>query len=219
MRAATLMSRRRNVSNCATRHIERLGIDARRGTAGAGWPRPSCMRFDRRPDASSRLIDFRPGRAGSRHLRKRASVADFRFVTMKRVSGPPRRFDACDDPLDAAPAFGPIEELLEAASLPSSFGAASKRAFVLASSTHMPAQRCGRRDAQDVIETVGPTPVENFRTAIMAVGPSKIWVFGQLARIAAAGGAGRRGSPCPRPFWRGEAQFDEAASPSNTTIG
>src|ERR1019366_3603316 len=30
MRAATLISRRRNVSNCATRHIERLGIDARR---------------------------------------------------------------------------------------------------------------------------------------------------------------------------------------------
>src|SRR3982074_2688182 len=29
-RAATLISRRRNVSNCATRHIERLGIDTRR---------------------------------------------------------------------------------------------------------------------------------------------------------------------------------------------
>ena len=34
----------------------------------------------------------------------------------------------------------------------------------------MPAQCRGRRDAQDVIETVGPTPVENFGTAIMAVG-------------------------------------------------
>src|ERR1700684_98053 len=34
----------------------------------------------------------------------------------------------------------------------------------------MPAQCGGRRDAQDVIETVGPTPVENLRTAIMTVG-------------------------------------------------
>ena len=33
----------------------------------------------------------------------------------------------------------------------------------------MPAQCRGRCDAQDVIDTIGPTPVENFGTAIMAV--------------------------------------------------
>ena len=34
----------------------------------------------------------------------------------------------------------------------------------------MPAQCRGRRDAEDVIETARPTPVENFGAAIMAVG-------------------------------------------------
>ena len=34
----------------------------------------------------------------------------------------------------------------------------------------MPAQRCVGRDAKDAIETVGPIPVENFGTAIIAVG-------------------------------------------------
>src|SRR5674476_418309 len=47
--------------------------------------------------------------------------------------GPVRAgFDAGDDAFDAAPARGPVEELLEAARL-AVFGVASKRAFVLAS--------------------------------------------------------------------------------------
>jgi hypothetical protein len=42
-------------------------------------------------------------------------------------------FDARDDPLDAAPARSSVEELLDAAELAILGGAASKRAFVLAS--------------------------------------------------------------------------------------
>lgn len=34
----------------------------------------------------------------------------------------------------------------------------------------MPAQRCVGRDAKDAIEIVGPIPVENFGTAIIAAG-------------------------------------------------
>ena len=34
----------------------------------------------------------------------------------------------------------------------------------------MPTQRRSRRDAEDVLEAVGPTEVENFRAAIMTVG-------------------------------------------------
>src|SRR5271157_2711262 len=52
----------------------------------------------------------------------------------------------------------------------SSLGAASKRAFVLASRT---AQGRGWRNAEDVIKAVRPTPVENLRAAVMAVGPQQ----------------------------------------------
>src|SRR5271166_4051068 len=56
-------------------------------------------------------------------------------------------FDAGDDPLDAAPAFRAVEELLETANLAVPW-----------------------RGAEDVIEAVGPTPVEDLWAAIMAVG-------------------------------------------------
>jgi hypothetical protein len=45
----------------------------------------------------------------------------------------------------------------------------------------MPAQCRGRRDAQNVIETVGPTPVENLGTAIVTVGAQQdlgLWPVG-----------------------------------------
>jgi hypothetical protein len=50
-----------------------------------------------------------------------------------------------------------------------SFGAASKRRAGL-EALDVPAQRRGRRDVQVIIETIGSTPVEDFRTAMMAVG-------------------------------------------------
>ena len=95
----------------------------------------------------------------------------FRLVTMKRVSGPSApastRAMIRSTRLQLA---APSKNSLKRRALPS-FGAASKRAFVLASrSLDMPAQCRGRRDAQDVIETVGPTPVENLGTAIVTVG-------------------------------------------------
>ena len=70
-------------------------------------------------------------------LVKYTGVADLQVGDNEACVGPVRAgLDAGYDPLDAAPARGPVEELLEAAPLPS-FGAASKRAFVLASRPSM----------------------------------------------------------------------------------
>ena len=90
---------------------------------------------------------------------------------MKRVSGPSAptstRAMIRSTRLQLA---APSKNSLKRRALPS-FGAASKRAFVLASRPSMCAAQCrGRRDAEDVIEPVGATPVENLGTAIMTVG-------------------------------------------------
>src|SRR6202022_5117885 len=74
------------------------------------------------------------------------------------------------DPLDAAPAGGPVEELLEAARLAFLWRGLEARFRAGLEALDVPAQRRGRRDTQDIIETIGSTPVEDFRTAIMAVG-------------------------------------------------
>src|SRR5664280_645473 len=103
-------------------------------------------------------------------LVKDAGVARFQIGDDEACVGPFRAdFDACDDPLDAAPARGPVEELLEAAELVVLRRGLEARLRAGLEAFDMPAQCRGRRDAQDVIETVGPTPVENFGTAIMTV--------------------------------------------------
>src|ERR1017187_7928333 len=98
-------------------------------------------------------------------------VADLQVGEDEACVGPFRAgLDTGDDPLDAAPARGPVEELLEAgrpAFLPRGLQARLRAGLEF---PDMPAQCGGRCDAQDVIETVGPTPVENLGTAIMAVG-------------------------------------------------
>src|ERR1700686_2025962 len=80
--------------------------------------------------------------------------------------GPVRAgFDAGDDPLDAAPARGPVEELLEAARLALLRRRLEAHLRAGLKALDVAAQCRRRRDAQDVVETVGSTPVENFRTA------------------------------------------------------
>src|SRR5450759_4323135 len=78
-------------------------------------------------------------------------------------------FDASNDPLDAAPARSPVEELLEAARLALLRQRLEARLRAGLKALDMPAQCRGRCDAQNVIETVGSTPVKNFGTAIMTV--------------------------------------------------
>jgi hypothetical protein len=92
------------------------------------------------------------------------------LVTTKRVSDPSARFDAGDDPLDPAPALRPVEELLETTKLAVSGRGFEPCLYAGFETFDMPAQRRCRRDAEDVIEVARPTPVENFGTAIMAVG-------------------------------------------------
>src|ERR1700704_2398599 len=103
-------------------------------------------------------------------LVKDTGVARFQIGDDEACVGPFRAdFDACDNPLDVAPARGPVEELLEAARLALLRCGLEARLHAGLEALDMPAQCRGRRDAQDIIETVGPTPVENFGTAIMAV--------------------------------------------------
>ncbi len=89
-------------------------------------------------------------------------------------------FDASDDPLDAGPTLRAIEELLEAAELAVARRGLEPRlgaGFEIRDTT---TQRRGRRDAEDGVEAVGATPIENLGAAIMAVGaPTKISVRGQ----------------------------------------
>src|SRR2546430_8964607 len=84
---------------------------------------------------------------------------------MKRVLGPSTLASA-----RRAPAGGPVEELLEAARLAFLRRGLEARLRAGLEALDVPAQRRGRRDAQDIIETIGSPPVEDFRTAIMAVG-------------------------------------------------
>src|SRR5271157_2198748 len=93
------------------------------------------------------------------------------------------RLDASDDPLDAAPACRGVEELLEAADLAVSWGRLEARLGAGLESFGVAAQGGVRGDAQNVIDAVGPTPVENLGTAIVSA-RSRISVRGQLARMA-----------------------------------
>src|SRR5271165_5323242 len=81
--------------------------------------------------------------------------------------------DAGDDALDAAPAFGAVEELLEAAYFVVSWRSLEASLRVGLEDFDVSAQCRGWRDAEDVIEAVRPTPVENLGAAVMAVGPEQ----------------------------------------------
>ena len=76
----------------------------------------------------------------------------------------------------------------------------------------MPAQRRGRRDAQDIIETIGSTPVEDFGTAIMAIGAQQYLGVGPVGpdrpQQAAQEGANLLAT---RPFGGAKHSRDEAA--------
>src|SRR5271169_6425598 len=103
-------------------------------------------------------------------LVKDTGVADLQISDDEACVGPVRSdFDAGDDPLDAAPARGPVEELLEAARLALLRRRLEARLRAGLEALDVPAQRRGRRDAQDIIETIGSTPVEDFGTAMMAI--------------------------------------------------
>ena len=70
--------------------------------------------------------------------------------------------DAGDDALDAAPAFGAVEELLEAAHFAVSWRGLEARLRAGLQDFDVSAQCRGWRDVEDVIEAVGSTPVENL---------------------------------------------------------
>src|SRR3984893_17667757 len=106
----------------------------------------------------------------------------------------------------------PSKNSLKRRALPS-FGAASKRLRAGLEALDVPAQRRGRGDAQDIIETIGSTPVEDFRTAIMVVGAQQYLGVGPVGpdrpQQAAQEGANLLAT---RPFGgakhrRGEAGF------------
>src|SRR5271169_2321293 len=83
------------------------------------------------------------------------------------------RFDAGDDPLDPAPALRAVEERHETTKLAVSRRGLESRLRAGFETFDMAAQCRGWRDAEDVIEAIGATPIENLGTAIVAVGPQQ----------------------------------------------
>ena len=81
--------------------------------------------------------------------------------------------------LDAAPARGAVEELLEAAHLAVSRRGLKARLRAGLKDFNVPAQCRGRRNAENIIEPVGPTPVENLGSAMMTVAAQLDLRFGQ----------------------------------------
>jgi len=118
-----------------------------------------------------------------------------------------------------APARGHVEKLLEAARLALLRRGLEARLYAGIEALDMPTQCRGRRDAQDIIETVGPTPVENFWTPIMAVVTQQD-VFGQLAGIARSRRRRKARISLPPGRLAGRSTVVmKQPSQSNTTIG
>ena len=150
-----------------------------------------------------------------------ASVADFQIGDDEVCVEPFRAgLDTGDDALDTTPARGPVQKFLEAAhfsifwyGVEAGFRAGFQR-------FDMGAQRRGGRDAENVVETVGPTPVENLGAAIMAVGAQHDFrlrpVGAARAQEAPQKGAGLRAL---WPFGGTQHGGDKGPPPSNTTIG
>ena len=78
-------------------------------------------------------------------------------------------FDAGDDPLDAAPAFGTVVERLEAARLAIARCGLEARFGAAFEIGDMAAQRRCRRNTQDEVVPARPAPVDDLRAAIVAV--------------------------------------------------
>jgi hypothetical protein len=129
--------------------------------------------------------------------------------------------DTGDDALDAAPTLGSVVKFLEAAHL----AILLRRGFVARlraslEALDMPTQCCGRRDAQDVVDSVIPTPIENLGTAIVAVGAQEDLGLGPVgangAQQAAQEGANLLAAG---PFGGTKTAVTKRPSPSNTMIG
>ena len=78
-------------------------------------------------------------------------------------------FDAGDDPLDPAPAFGTVVEGLEAARLAITWCSVEARFGAGFEIGDMAAQRRCRRDTQDEVVPARPAPVDDLGAAIVAV--------------------------------------------------
>src|SRR4051812_13790181 len=78
--------------------------------------------------------------------------------------------NASDDALDPAPAGGAVVELRVAAHLARVRGGGVARQRAGFQALDMPAQGRGRRNAEDEVDPVGATPVDDLRAAIVAVG-------------------------------------------------
>src|SRR5271166_5098674 len=103
-------------------------------------------------------------------LVERASVAFVQIGDDEARVGPFRaNFDAGDDALDAAPTRGPVIELAEAARLALLRRGLVARLHAGFEVSDVATQGRGRRDAEDIIEPVGATKVENLRRAIVTV--------------------------------------------------
>src|SRR5260370_6560278 len=90
-------------------------------------------------------------------------------------------FDAGDDPRDAARALGAVIKLLEAAELAVSRRGLEARLRAGLEAFDMASQGAGRRDAEDIVEAVASTPVENLGAAVVAVGAQedlRVWPVG-----------------------------------------
>ena len=102
-----------------------------------------------------------------------ASVAFAQIGDDEAGVQPGARFDAGDDPLDPAPALRAVEELHETTKPRSRDGQPESRLRAGFETFDMAAQGSRWRDAEDVIEAIGATPIENLGTAIVAVGPQQ----------------------------------------------
>lgn len=120
--------------------------------------------------------------------------------------------DAGDDVLDAASTGGPIQELLEAADLVRlrrRFKARQRAGFQI---RDMLAQGCGGRHAEDEVNIVGAAPVDDRRTAIVAVGPDQDPGVWPIAADRPHQAAHVRADFCPaRPLGRSQHRTDEPA--------
>src|SRR3954449_10871897 len=89
---------------------------------------------------------------------------------MKRVSVPSAPASTRDDALNPAPAGGAVVELRVTARLARLWGGDIARQRAGFQALDMPPQGRGRRNAEDEVNPVGATPVEDLRAAIVAVG-------------------------------------------------
>src|SRR3981081_4933998 len=120
----------------------------RAGTAGAGWPWPWCTRSVGRQMRLPGLdMVFRLAAPAVDILVKYTGVADLQVGDDEVCVGPFRAgLHTGDDPLDAAPAGGPVEELLEAARLAFLRRGLEARLRAGIEGLAVPEQRRGRSD-------------------------------------------------------------------------